>query len=174
MNVVSKIEPSKDIDGLNSNNTLYVRGATAEAAIRVVKSAKSLRRVGIVGSLRFVGASIKQGLLESKDFIIQEVNEGEDLEELRANEVIISAAGQPGIIRKTSLSKNTILGIDVGNTRSGETVIGDFDRNSVLGSLEYLTPVPGGMGPLEMVILAERLVRNTYIPDFKINFSLMS
>ncbi len=63
-----------------------------------------------------------------------------------------------------------MFGVDIGNTRVGRKVEGDFDFASVDGRLKYLTPVPGGMGPMEMAIIAERIVRNSVDPTFLINF----
>lgn len=103
---------------------------------------------------------------------LREIDVYDSLSLIKACDVIVAAAGHPGIIKAGYLSANAFLGIDVGNTRMGRRVVGDFDFVSVDGKLEYLTPVPGGVGPLEMVVITERIVKNAIDPSFAVDFTI--
>jgi methylenetetrahydrofolate dehydrogenase (NADP+)/methenyltetrahydrofolate cyclohydrolase len=169
------IAPSKDLDSLNSSNTIWTSGATAEAAIRILIAKRNqLPNIAIVGAAGFIARDIIHGLqvnnLGDGNPVFIDITDPIDL--VRSSQTIISAVGKPGLIRGTHLSHMPFLGIDIGNTRIQGAFQGDFHFPSVDGNVEYLTPVPGGMGPLEMVMLAERIVRRAADPNFFIIFNI--
>lgn len=74
-------------------------------------------------------------------------------------DIIISALGIPGFLKSDMISKGVVV-IDVGiirlkddSTTKGYNLVGDVDLKSVLGKASYLTPVPGGVGPLTRAML---------------------
>jgi methylenetetrahydrofolate dehydrogenase (NADP+)/methenyltetrahydrofolate cyclohydrolase len=81
----------------------------------------------------------------------------------RKADIIISALGIPGFLKEDMISKGAVV-IDVGiirledaSTTKGYNLVGDVDFKNVLGKASYLTPVPGGIGPLTRAML----LRNT-------------
>lgn len=77
----------------------------------------------------------------------------------RKADIIISALGKPGFLKADMICKGAVV-IDVGiirleddSTTIGYNLVGDVDFKSVLGKASYLTPVPGGVGPLTRVMI---------------------
>lgn len=77
----------------------------------------------------------------------------------RKADIIISALGVPGFLKADMICKGAVV-IDVGiirleddSTTKGYNLVGDVDFKSVLGKASYLTPVPGGVGPLTRAML---------------------
>jgi methylenetetrahydrofolate dehydrogenase (NADP+)/methenyltetrahydrofolate cyclohydrolase len=71
----------------------------------------------------------------------------------RQAEILIAAAGRPGIIRADMVSDGTVI-IDVGVNRTGDgRLVGDVAFSEVLEKASYITPVPGGVGPMTIAML---------------------
>ena len=67
------------------------------------------------------------------------------------------AVGKPGLITGNYVKKGAVV-LDIGTTYVGKTVLGDCDPDSVGSKAGWLTPVPGGIGPLTTIML----MRNAY------------
>lgn len=75
---------------------------------------------------------------------------------IRQADIIISAVGNPGLIKGKMIKKGAII-IDGGITKIGKKVLGDVDMNSVKKIASYLTPVPCGVGPVTVATLIENV-----------------
>lgn len=75
----------------------------------------------------------------------------------QAADVLITAVGRPGFIRGETVKPGAIV-IDVGITRVGTKVVGDVDAVSVAPVAGFLTPVPGGVGPMTIAMLLTNVV----------------
>jgi len=73
-------------------------------------------------------------------------------------DLIVSAVGVPGLIKGTMIKKDAFL-IDVGISKKGKSFWGDVDQKSVSSKASFLTPVPGGIGPLTVA----ELLKNTFL-----------
>lgn len=81
-----------------------------------------------------------------------------DLESLTKNaDIIISATGVPNLI-KSSMTKNDAVIIDVGIKRMGDSIVGDVDFKSFEHTDCWVTPVPGGVGPLTRAMLLDNVL----------------
>lgn len=78
------------------------------------------------------------------------------LRKMKSADIIISAVGKPGIIRGEMLKKGAIV-IDGGIAKKGKCVLGDVDFESVKKVAGYLSPVPGGVGPVTVACLLENV-----------------
>jgi methylenetetrahydrofolate dehydrogenase (NADP+)/methenyltetrahydrofolate cyclohydrolase len=74
----------------------------------------------------------------------------------RQADILIVAAGKPGLIQG-SMVKEGVVVVDVGINRVGEKLVGDVDFESVKERASFITPVPGGVGPVTVAML----LRNT-------------
>jgi methylenetetrahydrofolate dehydrogenase (NADP+) / methenyltetrahydrofolate cyclohydrolase len=77
-------------------------------------------------------------------------------------DLIIAAVGRPGLITGEMVKSGSVV-IDVGMNRvtdaSGKSrLVGDVDWESTAGVAEYITPVPGGVGPMTVAILLQNTV----------------
>jgi methylenetetrahydrofolate dehydrogenase (NADP+)/methenyltetrahydrofolate cyclohydrolase len=75
-------------------------------------------------------------------------------------DILIVAAGQPHVIKKEMVKPGAVV-IDVGITKrvsdshGKSEIVGDVDFQKLLGHASYLTPVPGGVGPMTIAMLIE-------------------
>ena len=79
-------------------------------------------------------------------------------EHTRQADVLVVAAGQPGLITADHVAPDTIV-IDVGtNATADGGLVGDVDAASVSGRAAGLTPVPGGVGPVTTALLLQHTI----------------
>jgi methylenetetrahydrofolate dehydrogenase (NADP+)/methenyltetrahydrofolate cyclohydrolase len=67
-------------------------------------------------------------------------------------DILISAVGKPHFIKAGMVKKDAVV-IDVGITKEGEKVYGDVDLEDVKDKAAFITPVPGGVGPMTIAML---------------------
>jgi methylenetetrahydrofolate dehydrogenase (NADP+) / methenyltetrahydrofolate cyclohydrolase len=125
-------------------------------------------RIGVVGSKGFFGREISSRLLDD-GIEVYGLDLGEDASAITGTHIVISAVGKPGVVSKKLLGAHKDLLVDVGysyNESEGRGY-GDFDP-SCYCACEFYTPVPGGVGPLQVLTLVERAVGRTghlsYLP----------
>lgn len=128
---------------------------------RRTKSPLHTVKVGIIGSKGHFGKEICRALLvESVE--LHSVDFGEDASVIVDTHIVISAVGKPGVVVREQLGRHKDLLIDVGYTYD-ETEgrgFGDFHPSCYEAST-FHTPVPGGVGPLQVLTLLERAVIRT-------------
>ena len=73
-------------------------------------------------------------------------------------DVVIAALGKPGFV-KGEWIKNGAIVIDVGINQAGGKIVGDVDFTSAQEKASYITPVPGGVGPVTAVMLMKNAVK---------------
>jgi len=75
----------------------------------------------------------------------------------QVGDVLISALGLPEFVKAEMIKKDAVL-IDVGITKVNGHVLGDVDAKSVKDKASFLTPVPGGVGPLTIALLFKNVL----------------
>lgn len=153
--IIASIDSSKDVDGFQQNSSLppVLPTAILIALKRAKKKAKTA--TALVNSKR-LGETLmnflaKEGIRVS--YILRE-----SIAKLPQTDVLITACGCPGIIKGDMIKEGAVL-IDAGITMVRDKVLGDVDRKSVSGKAAFLTPVPGGIGPLTVALL----LKNVYL-----------
>lgn len=171
-NVIEAINPTKDVDGFHPENVgRTVIGlpsfvsATPFGIIELLKRYKietSGKNCVVVGRSNIVGRPMS--ILMSQKSINATVtvahSRTRNLEELCASaDILIAALGAPGFIKKHMVKEGAVV-IDVGTTRvpssetkSGFRLKGDVIFDEVAPKCSYITPVPGGVGPMTRVSL---------------------
>jgi methylenetetrahydrofolate dehydrogenase (NADP+)/methenyltetrahydrofolate cyclohydrolase len=82
----------------------------------------------------------------------------EDLAEQTAKaDILVTAAGRPEFITEEFIKKDAVI-IDIGISKVGDKVVGDVDAESVKNKAGYLTPVPGGVGPITIAAALKNTV----------------
>ncbi len=163
--VIETIDPKKDVDGLTAINLkkLWAKRrdgiipATACGILSILDYYQipiEGKRVVVVGRSNLVGGPIALTLLNRgatvtichrKTLNLAEVTKGA--------EILISAAGSPGLITKNHVSPGQTV-IDVGLTPGVDgTLFGDVAQNEVANIVGAITPVPGGVGPMTVCSL---------------------
>lgn len=162
------IDPYKDVEGVNPANigllfydNPIIAPCTALAVMEILRAAgvspRGLDAV-VVGQGAIVGKPISQFLLHEMATVTCCHVETRDLKRhTREADVLVVAAGKPGLIRAEHVKPGAVV-IDVGiNTITAadgrRRIVGDVDFESVRQTARFLTPVPGGVGPVTVSIL---------------------
>ena len=174
--VIEAIDPQKDADGFHPVNIgKMVIGLPGYLPATPYGIVELIRRYGIetsgrncvvIGRSNIVGRPVsillsQKGMDATVTVIHSRTKNIKDL--VRQADIIISAIGSPGFVTADMVKVGAVV-IDVGTTRvksveskSGFKLIGDVDFEGVAPRCSYITPVPGGVGPMTRV----SLLRNT-------------
>lgn len=162
--VLERVRPDKDADGLHPLNLgrLLVgdRGprpctpAGVMALLAHYGQDVAGRPAVVVGRSRLVGWPAAILLTQAQATVTLAHSRTPDLAAvLRQAEVVVAAAGQPGLIRADELRPGAIV-VDVGITRTEDGLLGDVDP-AAASRVGALSPVPGGVGPLTVAMLLQ-------------------
>jgi methylenetetrahydrofolate dehydrogenase (NADP+) / methenyltetrahydrofolate cyclohydrolase len=162
---LDKIPNNLDIDGINENNSLFFASATSEAIARLVLSfAESEDKIAVVGSIGFVGSGVVK-LLKERDINVIELDKAKGdsdrgiKEAVLATDIVVSATGSPNLIKQDYLKPEHKLVLDAGFVPQADgQILGDVAKDAY-DIPQNLTPVPGGIGPTQMAVLLERLMK---------------
>ena len=170
--VQSLIAPEKDVEGVNPaniGNVVYGRRSlvpcTALAAVEMIESTGvELRgaRAVIVGASNIVGKPIAVLLMRAEATVISSNKFTRGIADLtRSADVLVAAAGVPGLIKGDMVKPGAVV-VDVGINRisgiDGKSItVGDVAFDKVSEVAGFLSPVPGGVGPMTVAML----LRNT-------------
>jgi len=146
--ILSTIDQEKDIDGLNPKSGFVPAVVLAvEAVMEKINVGRDMA-IAIVGSEGMVGKRLYDRLIEL-GFVVSGFDLGDDLMRLRDFDVIISCTGKEDLI-KPEMVREGFAGIDLGYPRAGISA-------EAAEKAGFITPVPGGAGPLTVVSLFENL-----------------
>ncbi|QLE59615.1 bifunctional 5,10-methylenetetrahydrofolate dehydrogenase/5,10-methenyltetrahydrofolate cyclohydrolase [Nostoc sp. TCL26-01] len=152
------LSPIKDIDCVRQQpNMLFLAAATSEGIARLVESyADSQSKVAVIGGGGFVGNGVIQYLAQRgiESFIL-EINDDKSL--TAQADIVVTVTGEPGAMTQYILPQHRLV-VDAGFTPTVNAPLGDIDK-SAYSIPQNITPVPGGVGPIEMAILAERFIK---------------
>jgi methylenetetrahydrofolate dehydrogenase (NADP+)/methenyltetrahydrofolate cyclohydrolase len=170
--IQSLIDPAKDVEGVNPaniGNVVYGRRSlvpcTALAVMEMIEStgiALRGRRCACVGASTLVGKPVAVLLMRAEATVIStNVHTVRQDELTRTCDVLVAAAGVPGLIRAAMVKPGAVV-IDVGINRvagpdGGMRTVGDVSFEEVAGVAGAISPVPGGVGPMTVAML----LRNT-------------
>ena len=184
--ILNKVSPAKDVDGFHPNNygkmTLGIDTfipATPAGIIELIERSEIQtegKKCLVIGRSQIVGRPISILLSQNKSFGNSTVtvahSRSKDLEKLCLDsDIIISAIGIPEFIKGNMIKKGSSI-IDVGITRvddlssqKGYRIVGDVDFKSVSNIVGYITPVPGGVGPMTIAMLLKNTLKACEILD---------
>jgi len=184
--ILSQVAPHKDVDGFHPINYGKMAlgldtflPATPAGIIELIKRSKIQtegKKCLVIGRSQIVGRPISILLSQSKVFGNSTVTVAHsktiNLKELCIDsDLIISAIGSPEFIKGNMIKKGSTI-IDVGITRvddsssnKGYRIVGDVDFNSVLDRVGYITPVPGGVGPMTIAMLLQNTLKACSLSD---------
>lgn len=162
------ISPLKDVDGLTKENLLAIRNQKEQiipctvAGILKILDYYSIplegKKVTIIGRSNLIGRPLADVLLNRNATVFLCHSKTKDLKEITLiSDVVISAAGQANLITEDMVKEN-FIGIDVGMNLIDGKLIGDFSKE-VEAKASYLTPVPGGVGPMTVAMVIHNLIK---------------
>tara|TARA_B100000941_G_C28449226_1_gene524118 strand:+ start:237 stop:1109 length:873 start_codon:yes stop_codon:yes gene_type:complete len=178
--ILLAVDPSKDVDGFHPSNfgrmvldmPSYIP-ATPYGIMEMLKRYKisiSGKNCVVIGRSHIVGRPISILMSQKGDpgnaTVTIVHSKSKNIEQhIKNADIVISALGIPGFVKK-KMVKNDVIVFDVGITRvfdesnpKGYIIKGDVDFESVSKKSKYITPVPGGVGPMTIAML----LKNTLI-----------
>ena len=165
--IVSYILGSKDVDGFGIDNLGHllanqeqVLAATPLGILNLLKEYKipiASKKVLIIGRSQIVGRPLAIMFLNRDATVTIAHSKTKNLKELTLQaDILVSAVGHPRLITEDMVKEGTVC-IDVGINRENGHVIGDMDFEKIKEKASYITPVPGGVGPMTIVTLLENV-----------------
>ncbi|MFA0888020.1 MAG: bifunctional methylenetetrahydrofolate dehydrogenase/methenyltetrahydrofolate cyclohydrolase FolD [Synergistales bacterium] len=163
--IIGRIAPGKDVDGFHPLNAgLLACGlpgvvpCTPRGVMRILGNygiPLTGRRAVVVGRSNIVGKPMAQLLLAENMTVSVCHSRTPDLaaETLQAD-VLVVAAGKPGIVDGSMVKEGAVV-VDVGIHRTPQGIVGDVKFPGVAEKASWITPVPGGVGPLTIAMLLE-------------------
>lgn len=171
--VIEAIDYKKDVDGFHPINVgrmaiglpCYI-SATPKGILELLRRYNietSGKKCVILGRSNIVGKPMAQLMMQKQygDSTVTVCHSRSNTlkEECQQADIIIAAIGQPGFLKADMVKEGAVV-IDVGTTRvpdatkkSGFRLSGDVDFDNVAPRCSYITPVPGGVGPMTICML---------------------
>jgi len=169
LKIIDSISPEKDVDGFHvANIGKMVIGdetgflsCTPYGIMQLLEEYKieiAGKDAVIIGRSNIVGKPMALMLIQ-KGATVQVCNSRtKDLrKKLNDADIIIVAAGVPKLLKKEDVKEGAVV-IDVGINRVDGKICGDVDYEEVVEKASYITPVPGGVGPMTIA----SLIKNTF------------
>jgi methylenetetrahydrofolate dehydrogenase (NADP+) / methenyltetrahydrofolate cyclohydrolase len=165
------ISPDKDIEGMHPANIgklLFGKAklipCTAASAMELINSTGIDlygKEVVVVGHSEIVGKPLALLLLDKFATVtvchIGTSKAGKLEEHVKKAEILIVAVGRAGLIKGDWIKEGAVV-IDVGINRVGDKIVGDVEFEAASMRASFITPVPGGVGPLTVTMLMRNLV----------------
>lgn len=168
--IMNYIIPEKDVDGfgisslglLASNEEQFI-SATPYGIIKLLEHENipiSGQNVVIIGRSKIVGRPLALALLNRDATVTITHSKTQDLQKItRTADILIVAIGKPNFITAEDIKEGAVV-IDVGINRIDGKVVGDVDFASAKEKASYITPVPGGVGPMTIAMLLNNVLES--------------
>ncbi len=168
--VVNFIDPKKDVDGFNQENLKNLKSKEvlmSPVFSSILKIFEEInysienKKIAIIYNSKIFGNNLIQLLKEKRaDIIMIQKNKiDENIKNLKIADVVISVIGQPWWIKKSYIKKGAVI-IDVGISKEEKKVYGDANYKYLLDKVSYITPVPGGIGPITIAMLFSNTLKS--------------
>lgn len=167
--IVNTIDPHKDVDGLTELsigklciNKPLLMPCTPSGIIYLLEYYNipiESKNVVIVGRSNLVGKPLFEMMLNKNATVTLCHSKTENLKSITSKaDILVSAVGKKHIITADMVKKDAVV-IDVGINKEDGKLYGDVDYNKVIKKASYITPVPGGVGPMTIAMLYSNLIK---------------
>jgi len=168
--ILLAMDPRKDVEGVHPTSLGLIvlrRGKlippTAFAAYTLLKSTGIMlrgKRAAILGQSAIVGRPLQMLLGEAR-VTTAVCNTGTSTEDMKkivlASDIVIACTGKPGLVKGDWIKQGAVV-IDVGTTEVDGKLQGDVEFDEAMKKAGFITPVPGGVGPLTVTMLMKNLI----------------
>jgi methylenetetrahydrofolate dehydrogenase (NADP+) / methenyltetrahydrofolate cyclohydrolase len=162
--VLNKIKPEKDVDGFHQKSLFYSPLISAVSiALKESKIIPANKKIIALVNSDFFGQTLKD-FFKKQNILInyisrKKVSSKDLIKKTKKADVIITVCGVPNLIKNDMIKKRVVL-IDAGIVWPfNKKLTGDLDQEKVKEKACFLTPVPGGLGPLTVALL----LKNVYL-----------
>ena len=171
--ILNAVSPEKDVDGFHPINVgkLVIGEAklipcTPLGILEMIKSTGDEidgKLALVIGRSNIVGKPISTLLLQNNATVITAHSKTKNLDSLLEQaDIIVSCVGSAHFLTGEEKVKETVTIIDVGNNYKDGKLVGDVNLENFMGKVKYISPVPGGVGPLTITML----MRNTLVATY--------
>ena len=168
------ISPAKDVEGMHPANIgkiVFARAnilpCTAAAVMELLKDTGIDlygKEVVVVGHSEIVGKPLSLLLLDKFATVtvchIGTSKAGKLEQHVRGAEILVVAVGRAGLIKGEWIKEGAVV-VDVGINRVADKIVGDVEYEGASQRASWITPVPGGVGPLTVTMLMRNVVEAT-------------
>lgn len=165
--VIEAISPLKDVDGFSYENVAknamglvpYSYSCTPKGILRLLDEYEIKlegQQVLIIGRSNIVGKPLSMMFLNRNATVTIAHSKTKNLQKLALeSDIIVAAVGVPKLVKSTWVKDGAVV-IDVGiNRMSDKKLVGDVDFEEIQSKASFITPVPGGVGPMTIAMLLE-------------------
>lgn len=168
--IILAINPEKDVDGfhpynigLNNIDVDSLLPCTAAGVLEILKKNEIQiegKHCVVLGRSNVVGKPVSQLLLKENATVTMCHSKTKNLKSIcLKGDILIVAVGQPYFIKVDMVKENSVI-IDVGiNKDENGKLVGDVDFHNVKEKVSYITPVPGGIGPMTRAMLLKNCIK---------------
>ena len=161
--ILHLISPSKDVDGFHPVNLGLLamrqprfRSCTPYGVIKMLK-AMDIELIGkdavVVGASNHVGRPMAFELLLAGATVTQCHSKTQNIQDKINNaDIVVAAVGRPEMVKGSWIKKEAVV-IDIGINRVGDKLVGDVEFEVAKNNASFITPVPGGVGPMTVATL---------------------
>lgn len=177
--IIEKILPEKDVDGFHPENvgrlsiglTPFACSCTPKGVIRLLDEYDidlEGKNVVVIGRSNIVGKPLFAMLLARNATVTMAHSKTKNIPLLvKTADIVISAVGSPKLVKKEWIKEGAVV-IDVGISRTSDgAIVGDVDFENVKDNASFITPVPGGVGPMTIAMLLENTLNLYYLQKEK-------
>lgn len=169
MKAFCAISPMKDVDGFNIvNRGKLAVGEDAFVACTPLGVVEMIRHEGItikgkhcviIGRSNIVGKPLYELMLRENATVTVCHSKTVNLKEIcKTADILVAAIGKPKFVTEDMVKDGAVV-IDVGINRIDGKLIGDVDFDNVSKKASYITPVPGGVGPMTIAMLMKNVMK---------------
>lgn len=163
--ILYAVSPQKDVDGFHPNNLgrlvsgdpLFIP-CTPKGILTLLRENHieiSGKKAVVVGRSLIVGKPMALLLLQENATVTLCHSKTKELEkECRRADILVVAAGKPQFIKSSFIKDGAVI-VDVGIHRQKNKLVGDVDFDEAKQKASYITPVPGGVGPMTIAMLLQ-------------------
>ena len=167
----NKINHKKDVDGFNPINVGKLSigedcfvSCTPAGVIKMLEEYNieiEGKNVVIIGRSNIVGKPLIQCILRKNGTVTMCHSRTKNIKQITKNaDILIAALGKPKFVTQDMIKDGAII-IDVGINRTEDgKLVGDVDFENVKNNASYITPVPGGVGPMTIAMLMTNVVKS--------------
>jgi len=153
--IINAINPDKDVDGFTKENMLRLMGEKSEVGLMPPVYAviiAMLESINCEIENKKVNLAVNSDIFEDNLVEILKRQAGEIVTNMQEADIVITAQGKAGSITADMVKDNAII-IDIGISHNKEgKICGDVDAESMKDKSGYLSPVPGGVGPMTIAM----------------------
>lgn len=171
MKLFEKIAPEKDVDGFHPLNVGKLsQGQDEFSPCTPLGIMHLLEEYGInpegkncvvIGRSNIVGRPMAQLLMHANGTVTICHSKTKNLPEItKQADILIVAVGKPNFITEDMVKEGcTIVDVGINRKENSKEILGDVDFENVKDKCSYITPVPGGVGPMTIITLMENIVK---------------